>query len=87
MAGFVGLLRDENGRWVFGFKELVGVAHNLLLELMAICMGLKLVWEHGFIHVHCENDSLEVIRLIPAAGDYHCYDPILAEIRDWVRKD
>lgn len=33
-AGFGGLLRGDDGRWIFGFKGSMGVADNLLPELM-----------------------------------------------------
>ena len=43
-AGFGGLLRGDDGCWVFGFKVYVGVADNLLPKLMALCIVLRLVW-------------------------------------------
>lgn len=43
-AGFGGLLRGVDGRWIVRFKGSVGFVDNLLPELMAICMGLRL---HG----------------------------------------
>ena len=60
LAGFGGSVRKENRRWVFGFEGLLGVADNLLSELMAICVGLKLAWEHGFRAVSYESDFIEV---------------------------
>ena len=72
---------------VLRFKGSVAVADNLLPELLAICMGLMIVWERLLRRVHCESDSLEAIPLIHTAEEHHCYSALLAEIRDWVRKD
>ena len=63
-GGFGTLMRGADGCWIFGFHGSVGVANNLLLELMAICIGLHLAWEHGFCCVFCESNSLEAIRII-----------------------
>ena len=72
-AGFGSLLRGDDGHWIFGFHGSVGVANNLLPELIAICIGLRLAWEHGFRRVMFESDSLEPIRLIHSQVDNHCY--------------
>ena len=63
LASFGGLVCNDNGRWVFGFEGLLEIANNLLPELMAICVGLKLAWERGFKAVSCESDSAEALRL------------------------
>ena len=57
LAGFGGLVRDDGGQWILGFAGRVGVADNLLPELMAICVGLKLAWEHGL--------RLFIVKLTP----------------------
>ena len=51
---------------------------------MATAMGLKLVLERGFQY---ETDSCEVIRLIHTLEDTHYNGAIVAEIREWPRKD
>ena len=47
-AGFGGLVRGADGHWIFSFYGSVGFADNLLPELMAICNGLHIAWEHGY---------------------------------------
>ena len=60
-AGIGGLLRGDNGQWLFGFIGFIGVTDNLLTKLMAIRHGLVLAWEKGFHRVYCESDSKEAI--------------------------
>lgn len=75
-AGFSGLLQDDNGRWIFGFRGLVGVANNLLPKLMALYISLKLTWECGYMQVDCESDfmrrkdSFTPMRRIMCTGQF-----------------
>ena len=70
LAGFGGLARSDDGKWIFGFYGSIGFAGNLLPELIAICQGLRLAWDRGFRCVLCESDSMEAIRLIHSS-DVH----------------
>lgn len=56
-----GLLRGDNGHWIFGFIGSVGRSDNLLPELMAIRYGLYLAREKGFRRICCESDSKEAV--------------------------
>ena len=86
-AGFGGLLRNDNGQWIFGFHGSVGISDNLLPELMVICMCLRLVWARGFRRVLCETDSTEAVRLVYASEVFHWYSAVVIEIKDWLSKD
>ena len=72
VAGMDGLIRDESGCWLVGFTGGLGQQSILFAhELMAIKMGLQLVWDRGIrilfaiqIHVlqlHCSCKKLKFI--------------------------
>ena len=86
-AGFGGLLRGDDGCWVFGFKVYVGVADNLLPKLMAFSIVLRLVWERDLRYVECNSNSMEVIRLINVDEINHVYRNVVVEINEWLQKD
>ena len=88
LAGFGGLARGEDGRWIFSFYGSIGFAGNLLPELIAIYQGLRLAWDHGFKCVLCKSDSLEAIRLIYSSNVLlHHFQAVIMEIKFWLSKD
>lgn len=87
LAGYGGLLHNDHGRWVFGFEGLLGFIDNLLLELIAICVGAKVglgIWVQGSF---LESDSFEALRLIHYSKGSHLYGTVIAEISDWLQRD
>ncbi|KAJ1385694.1 Reverse transcriptase-like [Sesbania bispinosa] len=52
-AGWV--LRDHNGKWIYGYMGSVSVNEILLAELMAILTGIKITWKLGFRDVICNS--------------------------------
>ena len=87
-ARFGGLARGDDGRWIFGFYGSIGLAGNLLPELIATFQGLCLAWNHGFRRVLCESNSLEAIRLIHSPSpDLHHFQAVIMEIKSWLSRE
>lgn len=81
-AGYGGLLRDVEGKWLGGFYGSLGITTNMKAELYAICQGLITAWDLGYRNVLVETDSLEAVHLIEEANSEHdAYGSLLADIR------
>ena len=60
----------------------------MLLELVAICQGLRLGWDRGFRCVLCESNSLETIRLIHSPSpQLHQFQAVIMEIKSWLSRE
>ncbi|KAF7827592.1 reverse transcriptase [Senna tora] len=81
-AGFGGLFRDENGRWICGFSSHLGNRTNMFAELSAIKHGLNIAINRGFLRFVVDADCLEAINLI-MEGDIstHHLGVIISDIR------
>ncbi|KAK8480602.1 hypothetical protein V6N11_013715 [Hibiscus sabdariffa] len=53
----LGVFRDESGGWLLGFSRYVGRSSVLVIELWAICDGLRHTWEVGFRGIELETDT------------------------------
>ncbi|PKI47771.1 hypothetical protein CRG98_031904 [Punica granatum] len=65
MAGAGGFLRDDQGRWIGGFAQNIGVASVITTEMWGVRMGLALAWESGARRIILEVDS-ECLELLGA---------------------
>ena len=63
-AGGGGLIRDSEGRLLYGFSTFYGWQTNMSAEAMALLEGLQLCKSHGFPHVEIEIDSLTLLKVV-----------------------
>lgn len=64
MAGCGGILRNEQGEFLFAFAYKLDHCSVLEAELWAIYHGLSIVWGRGFRNLVVESDSANAIRLL-----------------------
>lgn len=63
-AGCGGVLRDEDGRFIFGFAAGLGSCSITQAELWTILIGLKQIKERGLQKIRVDSDSMTAVRLI-----------------------
>lgn len=56
--------RGNSGSIVYGFLANFGGCSVPIVELKAIFIELKLVWERGFRHIRVDLDSTLVVKLL-----------------------
>ncbi|MBA0654386.1 hypothetical protein Goklo_021400, partial [Gossypium klotzschianum] len=56
-----GIVRDSNGKWIFGFCRYLGCCTVLDAELWGILDGLNLIMDQGFEGILIQIDSLETV--------------------------
>ena len=66
------LIRDSEGRWLFGFARRFGWGNITRAEIYAIYYGLLFAWERNFRRVIIESDSLHAVTKIN--GDLNSSD-------------
>jgi ribonuclease HI len=66
-----GLLRNQDGEFIWGFYGAAPLQNILFAEILAILHGLKLCWERGFRKVLCCSDSLLSVNLIKQGVTVH----------------
>ena len=87
LVGFGGWIRGDDGKWIISYHGFIGYARNLLLELLAMCHGLRIAWLHGFRGNQCESDSLETVCLVLSPlPDGHHFQAIIAKIMFWLNQ-
>ncbi|KAH1121547.1 hypothetical protein J1N35_004707 [Gossypium stocksii] len=59
-----GVVRDENGDWIFGYNRCLGKCLIFYAELWGILEGLKLIQRRGHDIVTIQSDNLEVVQAI-----------------------
>ncbi|KAL4305465.1 hypothetical protein AHAS_Ahas16G0081000 [Arachis hypogaea] len=62
--GCGGILRDEEGRWIAGFSNKVGVGTVFMAELCSVKKGLEITWTMDFRKIVVEIDAGAVIKLL-----------------------
>ncbi|RDX97206.1 putative ribonuclease H protein, partial [Mucuna pruriens] len=86
-AGYGGLFRDVEGKWLGGFYGSLGFTTNMKAELHAICQGLITAWDLGYRSMLVVTDSLEAISLIEEANiEDSAYSGLLADIRSLMQR-
>lgn len=63
-AGFGGLFRDSNGKWMLGYYGKLASKSILIAELWAIYRGLTIIQEENMKNVTIESDSSLAVNLI-----------------------
>lgn len=76
-----GVLRDDNGAFLWGFAVKLGRCTVTQAELWAIIHGLKLAKERGYSKIMVESDSLTAVKFING-GCLHSHQckPLVNEI-------
>ncbi|XP_057455201.1 uncharacterized protein LOC130746545 [Lotus japonicus] len=77
--GYGGIVRDDQGHWVFGFHGFQEGGNVLMSEALALKTGLQLVWEKGYRNVVCNVDCRELLNSVNDA-ESHRFLPILEDI-------
>lgn len=85
--GAGGIVRDDQGKWVFGFHAFQEQGNTLMSEAYALKLGLLLIWDRGFRRVICNVDCAELLQSLRDEESRH-FLPILEEIsgllsRNW----
>jgi ribonuclease HI len=87
-AGYGGLLRNNDGNFIWGFYGSTDVPSILLAEITAILQGLQLCWESGFRKVICFSDSLQSVSLIrEGVSVYHRFANEIHHIRNMLNRE
>ena len=64
ISGFGGVIRRNDGTWLYGFARNVGISTVIHVELLALYYGLKAAWERGYRDVICYSDSTLTVQLV-----------------------
>lgn len=64
LAGCGGVLRDDRGRFVFGYSHRLHPCTVLESELWSIFHGLRIAWSRGFTKIVIESDCSVAIDLL-----------------------
>lgn len=88
-AGFGGLIRDHEGKWLIGFSGHINFADSLEVELLAILNGLSIAWNIGVRNVSCRSDCMKALSLIldPTSHPHDKYAEIIYSIKELVSRD
>lgn len=75
--GCGGLVRDTGGAWVKGFMAGSGGGDPLMAEILALKMGLTLLWDNGIRSALCEVDCKEIVDTLH--GDHYHFHQLATE--------
>lgn len=64
-----GLVRDKNGKWLWGYTRSLGRCSVLEAELWQILDGLDLLWKHGYRNIVVESNNAAAVRLLMNEGN------------------
>jgi ribonuclease HI len=64
ISSFCGVLRRNDGSWLYGFVGNVSISTIIHVELLALYHGLKAAWERGYRDVICYSNSTLVVQLV-----------------------
>lgn len=88
LSGFGGVVRDSQGRWLFGFAGHLGVTDCLRAELVAILYGLDACWHRRYRKVELFTDSLVALGLITKPhSSFHHYAAVVNGIKSLLQRN
>ncbi|KAK9006758.1 hypothetical protein V6N11_019092 [Hibiscus sabdariffa] len=86
-AGIGGVLRDEQGNWIFGFARSIGRCSVILAELWAIHDGLLHTWNLNHRNVILESDYLEAVQIINYKSKILANSALITSIKKMINKE
>lgn len=78
-AGFRGIFRDDQGKWVLGYHGKLAAGSSLETEIWGIYRGLTIILEKGLSNVHIESDSLKAVLFNEGPSVNHPHSNILQD--------
>lgn len=63
------LVRDKNGKWLWGYTRSLGRCSVLEAELWQILDGLDLLWKHGYRNIVVESNNAAAVKLLMNEGN------------------
>ncbi|ESQ31826.1 hypothetical protein EUTSA_v10005634mg [Eutrema salsugineum] len=88
LTGSAGLVRDESGKWVFGYVRCHKSISQVTAGLLAIYHGLKPLWDSGCRRIRLETTSREIIdALTTNSGLFLKRKSILRLCKEMILKD
>ncbi|XP_010527295.1 PREDICTED: uncharacterized protein LOC104804652 [Tarenaya hassleriana] len=77
-----GLIRDQMGNWLVGFKANLGTCSIFRAEAWGVLLGLRLAWNRGWRKVRVEVDNQALVSTIQRSDyEYTVDGTILREIK------
>ena len=65
-----GLLRDNQGKWLWGFSKNLGHTTSTQAKLWAVRKGLTSSWNIGYKQIILKIDTLMVIKMLATNMEY-----------------
>ncbi|KAL4272206.1 hypothetical protein GQ457_13G013010 [Hibiscus cannabinus] len=81
-AGVGRVIRDAQGRWVFGFYRFLGRCDSLVAEMWAIHDGLLQAWDLGYTRIELESDCLEAVLIIHSESSALAGSALVSSIKE-----
>ncbi|KAK8996274.1 hypothetical protein V6N11_076514 [Hibiscus sabdariffa] len=81
-----GLIRDNEGNWIMGFKQILGSTSIFNAELWAIYTGLKLAWDNSFERIILQSDCLKAATTIHESNAEYNPNSLVRAIKSFSRK-
>ncbi|XP_020206711.1 uncharacterized protein LOC109791774 [Cajanus cajan] len=86
-TSFGGLVRNSDGKWLWGFKGDIGMDTSLKAELLAILHDLQLCWTRRYLSILLVSDSKMALELVKQPIQYsHGYAGVLCHIKELMAK-
>jgi ribonuclease HI len=64
LAGYSGLLRDSDDRWLTRYSRKIGTCDAISAEMWGCTLGMQLAWRQDFHHLLVESDSKVLVDII-----------------------
>lgn len=79
-SGLGGVVRDREGKWILGFMGNIFQTDNVLAEIQALVVGLKIVRERNLTPIEISVDCQVIIHLL--SNNHLLYSHILHDCRE-----
>ncbi|KAF7811992.1 ribonuclease H [Senna tora] len=88
LSGCGGLIRNQNGDWIKGYKKKIGVSTPFGAEIWGIYYGLDLAWQLNYRKVTIESDSYMAIKCLneEPTPDLSAH-PIMEKVFELINRD
>lgn len=83
-----GVVRNQSGKWVFGYIRCHKSISEVTAGLLAIYHGLKFLWDSGYRRIQLETTSFEIINALTTKSNLSPKrKTILGSCKDIILKD